>query len=567
MHRLVSAVALLVHAASAHQSLPRKHVDVADVSHAASRTAPLEVIQLYKPVSIPKSPECYVQQTLMQHTFASSYGVPYVGKYTPPACDFNSVVIGWTVTVAGRQFDRLAEMYLGDVEVWRTSTAEPTAAGIVFRYQKDLSMYLALWRAPQDLIFSLDNVFDSTYTGAFNTTLVATFSYDKTQPAHADVVLPISPQRGASGAPSLFTLPGDDATVEHVLPLNTTHASVSIAATGQSAEEFWYTNVLQSDVDAFNATVGPLIGYGPFREVQLFIDGLLAGVAWPFPTIFTGGVAPGFWKPLVGIDAYDLRDYEIDITPFLPLLLDGAPHAFTLKIVGVDDNGGTGAATLSDASVNSYWLVSGKLFLFAGPQAYNGSHAAPAISTAPLVHTTSARTARNGTTDSLSYSATVERVHTVHSAFGSWTQQLSYRNTGVLASRGLYQSNTQTTRGTSATVLKSAPAFSNTLSYTFPLTVSANYTFAGPNTTIDAALTRGLQFDASGRPDVSGFTLVSGPAEVDTRQVGTAAYSNKPNNSYSFGKLEQWFGEVSYGTGYERHVKSRNLTIVVDESE
>ena len=100
----------------------------------------------------------------MEHTFASSYGVPFVGKYTPPACDFNSVIIEWTVTVAGRQFDRLAEMYLGDIEVWRTSTAEPTASGIVFRYQKDLSMYLSLWKSPQDIIFSLNNVYYSTYT-------------------------------------------------------------------------------------------------------------------------------------------------------------------------------------------------------------------------------------------------------------------------------------------------------------------------------------------------------------------------------------------------------------------
>lgn len=38
---------------------------------------------------------------------------------------------------------------------------------------------------------------------------------------------------------------------------------------------------------------GEFYGYSPFREVQLFIDGMLAGVAWPFPVIFTGGVVPG----------------------------------------------------------------------------------------------------------------------------------------------------------------------------------------------------------------------------------------------------------------------------------
>lgn len=42
------------------------------------------------------------------------------------------------------------------------------------------------------------------------------------------------------------------------------------------------------DVDVPNSVVntfgaGFLYGASPFREVQLFIDGILAGVAWPFP--------------------------------------------------------------------------------------------------------------------------------------------------------------------------------------------------------------------------------------------------------------------------------------------
>ncbi|KAG9198615.1 hypothetical protein G6514_009791 [Epicoccum nigrum] len=500
----------------------------------------------------------------MEHTFASSYGVPYVGKYTPPECDFNSVIIEWTVTVAGRQFDRLAEMYLGDIEVWRTSTAEPTASGIIFRYQKDLSMYLSLWKSPQDIIFSLDNVYDSTYTGAFNTTLTATFSHDSTGPAHADAILPISPQLGSSGAPSIFTLPGDSAAVEHTLPLNVTHASVSIAATGQSNEEFWYTNVLQSDIDTFDSSVGTLPGYGPFREVQLFIDGLMAGVAWPFPIIFTGGVAPGFWRPIVGIDAYDLRDYEIDITPFLPYILDGKAHSFSIKVVGIDNNGGNGPATLSEDSINSYWLVSGKLFLFYGSDSYDGTHEAPFISSSPVLHTSSSFTARNGTNETLSYEVIAKRVHTVTSSFGSWTQSLDYTNAGYLGEQGLYQKNDQKTAGISTAVLKSASDFSSTLSYAYPITVDQSYTFSGSNTTIDASLNRGMEISSSGRPDVSTFTLVSGPMALSTKQIGKASYSNKPNNSYSFGDMDQTFSEQSYGTTYSRHVKSKNLTIVYD---
>lgn len=53
------------------------------------------------------------------------------GQYNPPSgCSFNRVTFNLTVTSRGRQFDRLAIVYLGDIEIWRTSTAEPTANGI-----------------------------------------------------------------------------------------------------------------------------------------------------------------------------------------------------------------------------------------------------------------------------------------------------------------------------------------------------------------------------------------------------------------------------------------------------
>ncbi|THX86320.1 peptide-N4-(N-acetyl-beta-D-glucosaminyl) asparaginase amidase N [Aureobasidium pullulans] len=561
-------LASALHAVSAHRQPPKKPLEAASLfQSAAAPASPLPIIQLYKPVPIPKSPQCNVQQTLMVHTFASSYGVPYVGQYTPPDCDFNNVVIEWTVTSAGRQFDRLAEMYLGDIEVWRTSTAEPTASGIIFRYEKDLSMYLSLWKSPQKLIFELDNVYDSTYTGAFNTTLTATFSYNSAKPAHADLILPITPQLGASGQRSIFTLPGDSATVQQTFPRNISHATVSIAATGQSNEEFWYTNALQSDIHTFESTVGTLLGYGPFREVQLFIDDMMAGVAWPFPIIFTGGIAPGFWRPVVGIDAYDLREYEIDITPFLPYLLDGKPHAFSIRVVGMDDNEGNGPATLSEASINSYWLVSGKIFLFYGDESYNGTHAAPTISTSPVVQTTSnIGTTNNGinsTNSTLSYSVTAKRTYSAKSSFGSWTQSLDYSNTGFLGQGGLASSNIQKTAGTSAAVVNSAPDFSNTLSYTYP--IIANTTYASANFSIfDAYVDYGLKISSSGRPDVSTYSLVSGPMNLDERQFGEAYYSSVPNSSYSFGIMDRKFQEVSYGTPYSRHVKTNNLTITYD---
>lgn len=50
------------------------------------------------------------QVTLAVNVFASSFGKPFVGNYTPPDClgSSNSVLMNLTVTSKGRQFDRLS---------------------------------------------------------------------------------------------------------------------------------------------------------------------------------------------------------------------------------------------------------------------------------------------------------------------------------------------------------------------------------------------------------------------------------------------------------------------------
>lgn len=67
--------------------------------------------------------------------------------------------MNFTATSAGRQLDRLALLYLGDTEVWRTSTAEPRLApGIIWTYWKDMTPYLSMWKTKQKVIFDLPNL-------------------------------------------------------------------------------------------------------------------------------------------------------------------------------------------------------------------------------------------------------------------------------------------------------------------------------------------------------------------------------------------------------------------------
>ena len=121
--------------------------------------------------------------------------------------------MNFTVTSKGRQFDRLGLMYLGDIEVFRTSTAEPTANGIVWSYIKEMDQYNTLWKTEQKILFDLGNLVDKTYTGSFNTTLTATFFTVPESRATADNILPISSRQSSSNKPSAFSVPSQNASV------------------------------------------------------------------------------------------------------------------------------------------------------------------------------------------------------------------------------------------------------------------------------------------------------------------------------------------------------------------
>ena len=527
----------------------------------------------------------------------------YVGSHTPPPCEFNRVTINLTVTSKGRQFDRLGLMYLGDIEVFRTSTAEPTKDGIVWTYIKEMDQYNVLWKTEQKIIFDLGNLVNNVYTGTFNTTLTATFFTVTNSRAAADVILPISTKQSSANQGSAFSLPSQAASVAYELPRNIDRAVVSLSACGQSTEEFWYTNALSSEVDTFATTTGKLNGYSPFREVQLLIDGQLAGVSWPFPVIFTGGIAPGLWRPVAGIDTFDLREHEIDITPWLPLLCDGASHNFEIRVAGLDDDK-QGHATLSQ-NIGSYWVVTGKIFLFLDVVGSVTTGSSPKIN-APLPQlsiSSSITTNSSGANETLKYDTKALRdlsisstiVNSKGSRYVYWNQHLSYSSSNTLLRQGLDQSTDQNTKGSD----KSSNSYNN--DYKYPLTVNSTFSLSGAGGIgITAAISRGLTYNIFG-PSVfpsgiqtfnisspSTFTIPghSSPKdirlptnlpEIDgamlfTTQTGEAAFFSDRNRSYSYGTTEQDFSFKGVKAGsqrityelYNRHVLAVNSTVTED---
>ena len=494
-------------------------------------------------------------------------------------------------------------MYLGDIEVFRTSTAEPTANGIIWTYVKEMDQYDSLWRTNQKIIFDLGNLIDSTYTGSFNTTLTATFFTVPESRVTADAILPISSRQSSSNMPSAFSVPSQNASVSYTFSKNIQRAVVSLSACGQASEEFWYTNTFSSQTDTFESTAGTLYGYSPFREVQLLIDGQLAGVSWPFPIIFTGGIVPGLWRPIVGIDAFDLREHEIDITPWLSLLCDGSTHTFEIRVAGLDDNG-NGHATLTEP-VGSYWVVSGKIFIFSDePESITTGTLPNMTIPSPQIQISSSITTNPaGDNETLTYNTVVSRYLSISSTIrtsqgsrlASWNQSLTYTNHNAFINRGLTQSTSQNTSGIEAS---SSAAYT----YFYPLSIDSTFeTFPSGAFSINASISRGLDYNILGAPvfpsGVQSFNVTSpavmplpgqlqpqnitlppslpkfNGALLSTTQTGSAAYLSAGNASYSFGTTEQDFdfkGTEMRPVGptfelYTRHVKAVNSTVTEDE--
>ncbi|KZF25573.1 hypothetical protein L228DRAFT_236652 [Xylona heveae TC161] len=529
----------------------------------------LDVFEVHQPVlNTSNGTFSSVEQVLMNHSFGFSYGHPFIGIYNPPSHNFSHVVFNLTVVSAGRQFDRLGILYFGDVEIFRTSTAEPTVDGIKWTYLKDMTPYLSLFKSSQKTIFDLGNLIDNTYTGAFNATLTALF-LNETDGHYtpADLVVPVSARLSSSNRPSAFSLPGQNASNSIAIPQNSRRAVFTIAACGQADEEFWYTNVLDSDTLSFPSS-GALLGHSPFREVQVYIDGLLAGVQWPFPVVFTGGIAPGFWRPIVGIHAFDLPEHEIDITPWLPFLRDGAEHTFEIRVAGL--SAGSDNKLSISSPVGNYWVVTGKLFIWlddSDNDASNGS-LPEVIAPTPQIDVESwIQTFPNGTNKTLSYSVNVKR-HILVSSLqsspmeqqraASWSQSLTFSNNGSIYDNGNTQDMSMLTTGTDV-----SPLGLYAKRYQYPLSVNSTFDI-GPNNSlsIGARLDRGLDVKtfataASSFPfelgtigttinsDVSGAAGTSlwpyGWTQLLTRQNGTAHYLSLPGRktSYSWGTTEQ----------------------------
>ncbi|KAG8217519.1 peptide N-acetyl-beta-D-glucosaminyl asparaginase amidase A-domain-containing protein [Butyriboletus roseoflavus] len=280
--------------------------------------------------------------------------------FDPPTnCDqpgsWAAVTLNFTVTSNGTQYDRLGIFTFQNTEIWRTSTPEPTYGGIIWTYIKDVTRYVPLFAKPGTFILELDNVVDIQLNGQYATTLYATFyaaSEEYPTAGQSNLIVPISTMlnntAGEASVPLAFSL-------NVTLPRNTVEIFAELYGSGNGVEEFWYYNT--ADEYLGDLPAGTTYGGGPFREMRLLVDGQVAGVAFPYAVIFTGGINPSVWRPITSYGALDLPTYFLDLTPFAPTFADGLPHNVTLDVASAEAN----------HTLNQNWYVSGLLQVVTDP--------------------------------------------------------------------------------------------------------------------------------------------------------------------------------------------------------
>lgn len=309
------------------------NVSIADPLVARPATMPCEVVLF----------DDFVFDDFDSHDFA----------YAPPAdCPgpWQKIVLSYDLSVtAGRQYDRTGTLWIGGVNVYFGTTAEPTSTlAPSWHVERDLTDYSALLATTQPGRALLGNVVNATYTGVIHGSAKLEF-----YPADA-AAAPRVPDRvialGSDPLGNVVDLATPDATLAATLalPTNVEGAWLDVVAQAQASDEFWWTCLPDDAAAVTDDCPGTA-----FRETEVTIDGQPAGVAPVQPWVYTGAFQPLLWIPIPGVQTLNFKPYRVDLTPFAGVLSDGEPHTIALAVFNAHDHFSTTATLLLQLDAGS----------------------------------------------------------------------------------------------------------------------------------------------------------------------------------------------------------------------
>jgi hypothetical protein len=376
-------------------------------------------LTLDQPVQVP--PVKPVVVTIDNKAAFGNAPPPAVTTVTLPSGHWSEVVLDVTGTESGNQYDRLCEIFDGPTQIFLGVTPEPDPAGITWHIQKNITGYLPLLTGTQTFSTSIDNYLSSVDNGipvitakllfypagggfwpaqpaSLSSPALAGDAVNETGPAsppqHQGVPTDIVPILPAGDTNTFNTInTGQTLTASVTLPTDVTTATLDLYAVGQIDDEFWWSE-------------NPA-----FREIEVSIDGKPAGVVWPYPYVYTGGVNPLLWRPITAVHTLDIPSYRLDLTPFAGML--GGTHTIGLTVV----------------TNTGFWLAGGSLLLGTDGQATSGG-----VSTDTLSFPTTSRVTTKRALGSANEPVTTESASASYQISGqvtqdgrTWTDTLSQR--------------------------------------------------------------------------------------------------------------------------------------------
>lgn len=238
------------------------------------------------------------------------------------------VLVGDFYVTAGRQYDRTGEISVGHTPIFFGTTAEPSdGVSPAWHVERDVTDYAALFAKPQPGQAQIGNTVNATYTGVIHGSAILLFypvGKNQTAPPTPDLVLPLP--AGGTGGKGIGS-PAETLTETYTLPTNVTRAYLDVITQSQGSDEFWYLSVPNSLRGKLQSS-----GNTAFREAEITVDGVPAGVAPIFPWIYTGGIDPGWWRPIPAVQTLNLMPYRVDLTPFAGLFSNGKPHTVGVRV-------------------------------------------------------------------------------------------------------------------------------------------------------------------------------------------------------------------------------------------
>ena len=264
----------------------------------------------FKPLP-PPGVEPVVVKIAENESFATTGFTPKSFLVDIPPGSYQRAILNVSIRLTDRQYDRILWIFANGIPIYWGSTIQRLNSTA----EADVTLFLNLFKGRVNFSIVLANwVVPNLVPGVF---LVNVTLYLYPGPTPLWVPTDYVPLwRDANGnSLSEFTPSRTTLSSQISIPDGAYRIAMYLFTKPGRLDEFFYGNI-------------PSV-----RDILVYYNNDLAGVFHVFPTIYTGGVFPLYWRPMTSINTHYVKSPEIiDLTPFL---VQGSTANITMSIMGM----------------------------------------------------------------------------------------------------------------------------------------------------------------------------------------------------------------------------------------